>query len=1003
MRPLYTFLFLLLLQIPLVLTAQPANTEVIAKRLLEKMNEQPQDYLSVHLVLADQVDLQALDVQLTAARSSLAQRAETVISALKEKAQATQGEFISLLTGHPSVEAGSISTYWVANVIFAKMKAVAVAELSRHSGVAWIGLNGKLELNGFEKTQAPPFMAPNSAEQGLKVINAPALWAMGYTGYGKVAFTNDTGVDPTHPALLSRYRGHYVPKKETWFALDHVTHLPSTNYTPYDCQEHGTHVTGTIMGLDRLNNDTIGVAFNAQWIGAAVLCGIGTEDNVAAFQWSLDPDEDPSTTDDMPDVINNSWYDPSLTTEDCYSVYVAIEEAMETAGIAVVFSAGNEGPDSKTITPPHNINLNLVSAFTVGALNGNQSSLPIASFSSRGPSKCEATDSSLVIKPEVSAPGVSVRSCVPGNRYDLFNGTSMAAPHVSGAILLLKEAFPYLTGKELKLALYFTCTDLGDPGEDNVYGMGVINVLAAFNYLVDQGNVPVSPYRENDVMLIDVKTPPQFCELSVDPQITVENAGTATLTSFDVVYRIGNFSKTYSWTGTLAPKERSQFSLPGLETPPGSYELKIELTQPNGVEDERPLNNILIIPVRVTSRPHLLVKAEGDNTICEGSSALLRAEYHGPGSMHVDWYDAAFGGNLVGEGSVFETPVLMEPATFYAEGAYFLPVGLENKSAGDNELSEINEQGMVFNVLVPAKLKSAKVYAEKKGLRIFQLTDKNGEVIKQGILNVAQAGEFRVQFNWDLPVQDGMTLRKSGGSPLYLNTSGATYPYLLDNVIRITGTTDEASANGAWYFFYDWEIEIGEPCGRKGVSLEVQPAGNQPLAQFSASTDSVNLDNNEPVQFFNSSTGSITSYHWNFGDGNTSEEAEPIHFFETPGIFTVSLTVTNAEGCTDFSLATITVGTSAVSSTHNATPASDYAEVFPNPVTDVISVHFDLTIAQPLKIHLTNLTGQMLWSRNFVAAQKDVLQIEATDLAPGIYFLILEMDARRSVWKVVKI
>ena len=102
------------------------------------------------------------------------------------------------------------------------------------------------------------------------------------------------------------------------------------------------------------------MAFNALWIGAPVLCGIGTEDNVAAFQWALDPDGDPNTTDDIPDVINNSWYDPNLDTIDCYSLYVPVVQAMEAAGIAVVFSAGNEGPGPMTITPPHNINLNEV-------------------------------------------------------------------------------------------------------------------------------------------------------------------------------------------------------------------------------------------------------------------------------------------------------------------------------------------------------------------------------------------------------------------------------------------------------------------------------------------------------------------------------------------------------------------------------------------------------------------------------------------------------------------
>ena len=71
----------------------------------------------------------------------------------------------------------------------------------------------------------------------------------------------------------------------------------------------------------------------------------------------------------------------------------------------------------------------------------------------------------------------------------------MAAPHVSGALLLLKEAFPNLSGEALMLALYYTCTDLGIPGEDNNYGMGVISLPAAYEYLIQRGHTPTPPFH----------------------------------------------------------------------------------------------------------------------------------------------------------------------------------------------------------------------------------------------------------------------------------------------------------------------------------------------------------------------------------------------------------------------------------------------------------------------------------------------------------------------------
>src|SRR5690606_22491680 len=136
-------------------------------------------------------------------------------------------------------------------------------------------------------------------------------------------------------------------------------------------------------------------------------------------------------------------------------------------------------------------NFDLVSSFSVG--NVSQSApFAIAGSSSRGPSQCGG-EGSLLIKPEVSAPGINVRSSYLNGSYAQLTGTSMSAPHVSGAVLLLKEAFPFLSGDIILMALYLTAFDLGEPGEDNDYGMGLIDVLAAYNYLIDEGYTPVPP------------------------------------------------------------------------------------------------------------------------------------------------------------------------------------------------------------------------------------------------------------------------------------------------------------------------------------------------------------------------------------------------------------------------------------------------------------------------------------------------------------------------------
>ncbi len=244
---------------------------------------------------------------------------------------------------------------------------------------------------------------------------------------------------------------------------------------------------GTMVG--RAGTDTIGVAPDAQWIAAKTICSSPhTSKSIAAFQWAMNPDGNPNTINDMPDVISNSWYDPNATDE-CTGIYKQTFDAVEAAGIAIVFSAGNQGPGTSTITKPKNINTNEVNVFAVGNIDGNTAGYPIASSSSRGPSTCGGTGS-LLIKPEVVAPGTSVRSAIRGGGYATMSGTSMASPHVAGAIALLKQVFPDLTGTQLKYALYNTAVDLGDPGEDNTYGKGLIDVYAAFLYLANRDSVP---------------------------------------------------------------------------------------------------------------------------------------------------------------------------------------------------------------------------------------------------------------------------------------------------------------------------------------------------------------------------------------------------------------------------------------------------------------------------------------------------------------------------------
>lgn len=463
----------------------------LTPRLQAKLNETTKiEYVRVLCLLKDRIDVVELDKFLTDIKATPEFRSSTIINALQEKANQTQTQLINFLTSKLNTsEVKSFQSFWITNLIMVEANKDVIHQLASREEIELMDLDAILQLDPFVFEGTSPSKT-NSAETGLKVINADKLWKLGITGEGRLVMNIDTGVEGSHPALTSRWRGNFVPSNQAWFD-------PETNTTtPTDCDDHGTHTMGIMCG--RSGSDTIGVAPDAQWIAAKTICSSPhTSKSIAAFQWAMNPDNNPNTVDDMPDVISNSWYDPNATDE-CTGIYKTTLDAVEAAGIAVVFSAGNNGPNASTITKPKNINTNEVNVFAVGNINGNTVGYPIANSSSRGPSTCGGTGS-LLIKPEVVAPGTSVRSSIRGGTYGTMTGTSMASPHVAGAIALLKQVFPGLTGTQIKYALYNTAVDLGVDGEDNTYGKGLIDVYAAFLYLSNRDSVP--PTQVTDLVV----------------------------------------------------------------------------------------------------------------------------------------------------------------------------------------------------------------------------------------------------------------------------------------------------------------------------------------------------------------------------------------------------------------------------------------------------------------------------------------------------------------------
>ena len=201
------------------------------------------------------------------------------------------------------------------------------------------------------------------------------------------------------------------------------------------------------------------------------------------MQWFLAPTEigggNPDPTK-APDITINSWECPS--SEGCsFDTLQAAVEAQFAAGIMMVSAAQNAGPSCSTVQNPPGI---YEATYSVGALNTGTDT--IASFSSRGP---VTADGSNRIKPDISAPGTNTRSAsnAADNAYTLASGTSMATPHIAGAMALLWSAIPslqhQLTASRDALnnsAVLIASTQCGDAGPpNNVYGWGRVDIFAA--------------------------------------------------------------------------------------------------------------------------------------------------------------------------------------------------------------------------------------------------------------------------------------------------------------------------------------------------------------------------------------------------------------------------------------------------------------------------------------------------------------------------------------------
>lgn len=458
----------------------------IAPWLMAKTSDGQQSEFLV--MLGDRADLRAADSLPTKEA-----KGRFVFNALRAEAGASQASLLNWLDERKAAH----QSFYIINAVLVTGSQELAMEIAARPEVASIVGNPEIqgmhpvEISEEEKT-ASLASAPENIELGVSNTRAPEVWAMGFTGQGITIGGQDTGIDWNHPALKNSYRGWDGANASHDFNWHDSIHEDNRNCKkdsaePCDDDSHGTHTIGSAVGTDGAANQ-IGVAPGAKFVGCRNMnLGDGKPSTyLECLEWMLAPypigatpaQGDPTKA---PDITTNSWTCPPSEGCEPNTLKAAIE-AQRAAGIMTVAAAGNSGAagcsslkDSPGIYD---------ASYTVGAIMANTNL--IAGFSGRGPVSIDGSNRS---KPDITAPGVLVRSAVRGGSYSMLSGTSMATPHVAGAIALLWSARPELRGKiELtenilnESAVRVIALDCGGTSAsipNAVYGFGRLDIKAA--------------------------------------------------------------------------------------------------------------------------------------------------------------------------------------------------------------------------------------------------------------------------------------------------------------------------------------------------------------------------------------------------------------------------------------------------------------------------------------------------------------------------------------------